>query len=849
MRTRTGTPVRLEKYEPTPYTTTEVSLRFELDPTETIVTARSRFERRDGTAAGASLELDGDGLSLVSAKLDGERIEPEHGPDALRIARPPAGPFELEVVTRIDPSANTQLSGLYVSNGVFCTQCEAEGFRRITYFLDRPDVLATYDVEIVADRDARPIQLSNGNRVTQQDGRVVWHDPHPKPSYLFALVAGDLDTLTDEFTTAGGRRVALAIHVEKGKRDLATYAMGALKRSMRWDEERFGREYDLDEFNIVAVSDFNMGAMENKGLNIFNDKYVLADPELSTDTDYANIEAIVAHEYFHNWTGNRITCRDWFQLCLKEGLTVYRDQEFSSDTRSRTVERIAQVQRLKATQFPEDAGPLAHPVRPSIYEEINNFYTATVYQKGAELVRMIETILGRDGFRTGLDLYFDRHDGDAATVEEFLACFRDASGLDDRSFMTWYEQAGTPLVRAEVIDGHVHLTQSYAPHLARQGNGPVPIPIRWGTLDDEEDRVFVLEQPSDRFPLPDADARPSLLRGFSAPVDLTFPEGDERLADRALEDPDDFNRWDAIQRLAERVIVSIYEDRQAKALDALAKAMARASREETLEPAFRARCLALPTEMDVALRVGENVDPDRIMAARRTVFDRIAEALGDDAVAYARSLGPDGAYCPDIEEAGLRALRNGILMIRSDAGYDDAFEAALIQFETSRNMTDRLAALSMLTNRLPDRDEGEAALETFRERYAGEPIVMDKWLSLQAALPGDATLARVDALSRQSTFSIENPNRVRSLLGVFSAANPTGFHRADGAAYEFLARRLIELDDRNPQVAARIATAFRSYRIYDERRREAARAALQRVAEKPNLSRDLGEIVKKMLAF
>ena len=588
MRTSSGPAVKLSEYRPPRYTIEHVTLEVVLTPAawheelaegEVLVVARSKVRRNEGTAPGTPLELTGDELRLADVSLregTGKWSEPAHedGPDALVIHEPPAGPFEIAVTTILRPAENTQLSGLYLSDGVFCTQCEAEGFRRITYFLDRPDVLATYRVAIRADAEAMPTVLSNGNLVddgTAEDGCrvVIWEDPHPKPSYLFALVAGRLEAFEDRFTTASGREVALAIHVKPGKAPLAAYAMDALKRSMRWDEERFGREYDLDVFNIVAVPDFNMGAMENKGLNIFNDKYVLADPAIATDADYASIEAIVAHEYFHNWTGNRITCRDWFQLCLKEGLTVFRDQEFSADTRSRTVERIAQVHRLRATQFPEDAGPLAHPVRPAAYEEINNFYTATVYQKGAELVRMLQTMVGADGFRRALDLYFERHDGEAATVEQFLRCFEDACETDLAPFMRWYEQAGTPVVRAERKDGRLVLSQTYLPLPATQGNGPVPIPVRWGAVGSADSRVALLTEAEQSFETGVPDDRPlSLLRDFSAPVNLEYVESEHDLAARAREDANGFNRWDAMQRLSRSVLLDAWHDRATAAASA-----------------------------------------------------------------------------------------------------------------------------------------------------------------------------------------------------------------------------------------------------------------------------------------
>ena len=869
MRTQAGPTVKLAEYRPPLYLIDHVSMEFVLSPAEwheqlgdgdVLVVARSRIRRNDGTPPGTPLVLDGDELQLADVSLrafDGtgwdEWTEPAHDawPDHLTIDQPPEGPFEIAVTTILRPNQNTQLSGLYRSQGVFCTQCEAEGFRRITYFLDRPDVLATYRVAIRADADKLPVALANGNLVsdgTAEDGCrvVIWDDPHPKPSYLFALVAGRLDAYEDTFTTASGRHVDLAIYVEPGKRELAGYAMDALKRSMRWDEERFGREYDLDVFNIVAVSDFNMGAMENKGLNVFNDKYVLADPASATDADYAAIEAIIAHEYFHNWTGNRITCRDWFQLCLKEGLTVYRDQEFSADMRSRTVERISQVHRLKATQFPEDAGPLAHPVRPEAYEEINNFYTATVYQKGAELVRMLETMLGRETFRAALDLYFERHDGDAATVEQFIACFEEAGDTDLSQFMRWYEQPGTPVVRAMHEAGVLTLEQSFVPLPATQENRPVPIPVRWGAVGGDEDGLVVVdaEKVSVETGLAD-DAKLSLLRDFSAPVNLEFAESEEDLAMRARLDGNLFNRWDAMQRLSRRIMLSAWHDGADEAHGAAwADAVAATVTADDLEPSFRGHCLVLPSENELALAIGKDVDPDRVRELRRSLRGDLAARLESDALGIMDALAVSHDYRPDYEDAGRRTLRNGLLHLMCSHDDEAMLENARTQFETADNMTDRLGALTALVSR--DDEGAEAALEAFHAAHADNPLVIDKWLALQAMMPGDGALARVGRLMRHSSFKMENPNRVRSLVGAFAAGNPSGFHRADGGGYEWLADRIIELDGRNRQVAARLATSLRTYGIYDAPRRGRAEAALARIAGTKGLSRDVAEIIGKI---
>ena len=857
MRTQTGQAVKLADYEPTPYAVTHVDLSIDVagEGLPQIV-ATVGYERRADTPAGTPLVLDGDELRLEAARLDGADLPPaayEATPDAFTLHQPPAGPFTLQLTTRVDAAGNTQLSGLYLSNGVYCTQCEAEGFRRITYFLDRPDVLATYDVTLRCD-PAATTALSNGNLISDAvEGGIRiarWHDPHPKPSYLFAAIVGTLEAHRDTFTTMSGREVALAIWVQPGKAPMAAYAMDALIRSMRWDEERFGREYDLDIFNIVAVPDFNMGAMENKGLNVFNDKYVLADPDLATDTDYANIEAIVAHEYFHNWTGNRITCRDWFQLCLKEGLTVYRDQEFSADMRSATVERIAQVARLKAAQFPEDDGPLAHPVRPAAYEEINNFYTATVYQKGAELVRMLETLVGRDGFRDALDLYFERHDGEACTVEQFLACFRDACGFRPDAFMRWYEQAGTPVVEARREGTGVRLVQSWKPIPATQTNGPVPIPVRVGVLGggDGDEEVLLLADVEQWFDLGlDDQARVSLLRDFSAPVRLEFAESEDDLAVRARDDDNLFNRWDAMQRLARGLLLNAYRDGAGTAAcGQWAEAVAGAVFDDALEADYRAHCLAVPSENALALDIAADVDPERVRTLRASLNVSLARHLDGRALDMVHAIAPQGAYDPAAGPAGERRLRNALLMLLAENGVDDAVRSAERQFETADNMTDRFGALAALAHQ-QDAGLAERALDAFHARYAGEPLVVDKWLALQATLPGENALDRIETLMRHSSFTMENPNRVRSLLGTFAASNPTGFHRADGAAYAMFAQRIVELDRRNRQVAARVLTSMRTWRLYDAPRRDAARAALEAIAAEPSLSRDTAEIVKKIL--
>jgi aminopeptidase N len=881
MRTDTGEVFRLDEYRPSDYLIPRTHLLFCLSPEETRVIARLTIQRRDGVPAGAPLLLDGDGLHLTALRIDGAAASPETytaTPDRLTIQQPPEAPsFEIEIETIVEPALNTQLMGLYRSGGIYCTQCEAEGFRRITYFLDRPDVLSVYTVRMEASRQEAPLLLSNGNPAERGDlgnGRhyAVWHDPFPKPSYLFALVAGDLGCLGDRFVTRSGRPVELGIYVEHGKEPLATYAMDALKRSLAWDEQAFGREYDLDVFNIVAVSDFNMGAMENKGLNIFNDKYVLADERTATDADFANIEAIIAHEYFHNWTGNRITCRDWFQLCLKEGLTVFRDHEFSADMRSRPVKRIAEVRTLRAHQFPEDQGPLSHPVRPRRYREINNFYTATVYEKGSEVVRMIRTILGPETFRAGMDLYFERHDGDAATIEDFLAVFEEASGRDLSQFALWYHQAGTPNVSVSCSHDAakavftVEIEQSMRPTPGESRKRVMHIPLAFGLVGPDgrdlphgrveggtvEDGVIHLRRRRQTLQFPGVAQRPvlSINRGFSAPVTLTAEQGADDLAFLARHDRDAFNRWQALNTMfttaliaASRPMEGTNEPPMSADLFDLVGAVAT---DETLEPAFRALAITLPSEADIAREIGGNIDPQAIHRAREMLLRAVASAnAAPFRDLYAR-LSDDGPFTPDAAGAGRRALRNALLDLMS--ALEDGRSLASGHFERATNMTDRAAALAVLCNRHQEADETAQAVVDFERMFRDHPLVLDKWFTIQASAPGPGTLAVVRSLMKHSAFSIGNPNRVRSLLGTFFTANQTGFHRADGAGYDLFAEAVCEVERRNPQVAARIATGLRSWRSLEPGRRELARRALARVAATPDLSTDLRDIIERTLA-
>jgi aminopeptidase N len=876
MKTETA-PVRLEDYRLPDFIVETVDLTFHLDPAGTRVTSRLRMHAREGTT---DLVLVGDELKLVSVAVDSKPLPPERittTPDRLIVRGVTAGSFTLETVTELDPSSNTKLMGLYRSSGTWCTQCEAEGFRRITYFLDRPDVLAVYTTRIEAPRDAAPVLLSNGNPVESGDlsgGRhyAVWYDPFPKPCYLFAMVAGDLGVLRDTFTTMSGRDVALAIYCEHGKQERCRWAMESLKRSMRWDETAFGREYDLDVFNIVAVSDFNMGAMENKGLNVFNDKYVLADPRTATDIDYYNVERVIAHEYFHNWTGNRITCRDWFQLCLKEGLTVFRDQEFTSDVRSRPVKRIADVRALQAMQFPEDAGPLAHPVRPEVYSEINNFYTPTVYEKGAEVVRMLKTVLGEAGFRAGMKLYFDRHDGEAVTIEDFLAAFGDATGADLTQFKLWYAQAGTPEIAAKgAYDARrktytLTLAQSVPPTPGQPTKKAMHVPVRFGLVGPNGDDlafdkasgarvdgdVIHLTEPSQTIVFEGISTPPvpSLVRGFSAPVRLAFDLAPDDLLFLLRADADPFNRWQAAQTLATRTLIAgstAARRSEAVAVDTrFVDALADVAGNESLEAAFRAQVLQLPSEADIAREIGKDVDPDAIATARRAVRAAIARRAGERLTRLFESLRTGGTYSPDAASAGRRSLAHAALDLAAADGDPEAVARVVERYRTADNMTDRSAALGILVaNALSERID---ALADFYDRYNDDPLVLDKWLAFEALVPAPDTLDRVRALLAQPWFSLSNPNRIRALVGTFAGANQSQFNRADGAGYGFLVDFVTDLDKRNPQTAARLLVSFRSWRALEPVRRAAAEKALRRVAGAADLSTDTRDIVTRTLA-
>lgn len=867
MRDAEAVTIRLADYTPPTYLIDEIALVFSLEPEQTLVAASSHV-RRSGDAGGP-LELSGERLDLQSVAIDGEPLDATRyrvEPGKLIILDPPAS-FRLDIVTRISPATNTHLDGLYMSGGRFCTQCEAEGFRAITYYLDRPDVLARFAVRIEADKVTYPTLLSNGNLTDSGDmenGRhfAVWLDPHPKPAYLFALCAGKYESIHDTFTTMSGRNVALGIFVDPGDSERARYAMDALKRSMKWDEEAFKREYDLDVFNIVAVRDFNFGAMENKGLNIFNSSLILADADTATDADFEAIEAVVGHEYFHNWTGNRITCRDWFQLCLKEGLTVYREQEFSADQRSRPVQRIKDVKRLRARQFGEDAGPLAHPVRPSSYQKIDNFYTATVYEKGGEIIRMLKRIIGAEAFERGMQLYFERRDGTASTVEDFIACFEEASGRKLDDFMRWYEQAGTPALKVRgVYDKHARtyaltLTQRTPPTPGQSIKLPAPIPLEIGFIASDgaiiasktegnalsalKHHVVITEAETVlTFSDVTEEPIPSVLRGFSAPVtlddDLTVAQ---RLAQMA-HDPDAFTRWEAGQTIARAIILGEAAD----AAPALAQALGRELDRAQEDPAFAALALRFP-DLNELMLASDAPDPEQLYAARENLRKLVAETLRARLEPIAKAPG-ETPFSPSADAAGRRALKSAALDLLAALGpsQTETFEAA---FAGARSMTESIAALEALG--ASDSDAFEAALADFYQRWRANPLVIDKWFAVQASAPREDTRARVENLRAHPDFNLKNPNRVRSLAAAFAMRNPRAFHAADGGGYRFIASLAEQIDALNPALAARLLTPFESWRRFDPARQAHARAALEQLASLTNLSKNTREMVERTLA-
>ena len=842
-----GKTIHLKDYTPPAWLVDDVSLVVRPDPKATRVLSRIRF-RPNPDSEDRRFFLHGEGLGLISSSIDGRAVTPREVPGGIEVDAP-NGPFTWEAEVEIAPAENTELEGLYISKGLYCTQCEAEGFRKITYYPDRPDVMAPFTVRIESDL---PVRLSNGNLVAEGEGWSEWHDPWPKPSYLFALVAGDLRKHAGTFTTRSGREIDLGIWVRPGDEQKCDFALESLKLAMRWDEDRYGREYDLDIFNIVAIDDFNAGAMENKGLNIFNAAYVLAHPETTTDATYEWIEAVIAHEYFHNWTGNRITCRDWFQLCLKEGLTVFRDQEFTSEVRSAAVKRIEDARKMRTAQFREDAGPLAHPVRPESFVEINNFYTLTVYEKGAELVGMLKRLVGDEGYARALDLYFTRHDGQACTIEDWLKVFEDATGRDLTQFKLWYSQAGTPRIEVEedFADGTYKLTlrQSTPPTPGQPVKQPLHIPFAVGLLsrDGREvmpTRVLELTEAEQTWEFPGLNARPvpSLNRGFSAPVILT---PDQSADDRRLilaHDTDPYTRWDAGHGLMTETLLAMVDgaDPNRETIAALGALVG----DETLDPAFRALMLARPTEDALAARIfeaGGTPDPDAIHDAARRFAEALARQLEPVlAHAYEASEVP-GPYRPDAASAARRSLANATLdlLTRIDGG-----DRARRQFARADNMTLSLGALGALLTA----GHGMAELQAFHDRWHDDRLVMDSWFQIQVATaaPDDAA-ATAARLAEHPAFDWTNPNRFRAVFGAL-AGNTAGFHHASGAGYDLLADWLIRLDAANPQTAARMTQAYSTWRRHDDTRQARARAALERIAAAPGLSDGTREMVDRLL--
>ncbi|WP_457671309.1 aminopeptidase N [Thiolapillus sp.] len=865
----------LKDYQPPAWIIETVDLDFRLQEQGTRVVSRLTLEKNpDCHGKTAELRLDGEGLKAIWLRLDGKELAADAyhiDEQGLTLFHPPAR-FVLESEVELSPESNTALEGLYRSGGMFCTQCEAEGFRRITWYLDRPDIMARFKVRLEADKERYPVLLSNGNPLEQGDlpgGRhyAEWEDPIPKPSYLFALVAGDLKYIEDWFTTLSGKPVRLRIYVEAENSDKCDHAMRSLINAMRWDEEKYGREYDLDVFNIVAVNDFNMGAMENKGLNIFNSRFVLARPDTATDEDYLGIEAVIAHEYFHNWTGNRITCRDWFQLSLKEGFTVYRDQEFSSDMGARGIKRIEDVRLLRAHQFTEDSSAMAHPVRPASYMEINNFYTMTVYEKGAEVVRMQANLLGPELFRNATDLYFQRHDGQAVTTDDFVACMEAASGRDLSQFKNWYDYAGTPelQVRGEYNAGaksyRLHISQHVPDTPGQSNKPPFHIPVVVGLLDSHgkdmplrraDDAVHpgLLEvtQSEQSFTFLDVEEAPvpSLLRGFSAPVRLHYPYADHELVFLMAHDSDGFNRWDAGQQLAQRVILGLVEGLP-DASDMLAEythAFHRALDAAHVDPALLSEVLSLPSESFLGEQMPV-IDVEGIHLAREKVKRHISRTLHDELLRHYRLLQDEGEYQITPRAIGRRRLKNLLLSYLLAGDNEEAGKLCVDQYKAGQNMTDVIAALALIAE--GDLAQREQLLEDFSRRWRNEPLVMDKWFSVQARSCREDTLRRILELEKHPVFSMKNPNKVRALIGGFAGGNPLRFHAADGSGYAFLVDKVLELDAINPQIAAWLLRNLSRWRRYDGDRQRLAREQLERIRSRGSVSADVYEVAVKSL--
>ncbi len=848
MRDAAPTTIYLKDYTPFGYLVDSVHLTFDLAPHATRVTSRIAF-RPNPEATDRTFFLHGEELKLIRAAIDGNVVTPEVTPEGLT-ATVPDGPFVWEAVVEIDPGNNTALEGLYMSNGMYCTQCEAEGFRKITYYPDRPDVMSTFTVRL---NGGFPVLLSNGNPSGSGEGWAEWSDPWPKPAYLFALVAGELVAHPGQFTTMSGRDVELNLWVRPGDEGKCAFGMEALKKSMKWDEDVYGREYDLDVFNIVAVDDFNMGAMENKGLNIFNSSAVLASPETSTDMNFERIEAIIAHEYFHNWTGNRITCRDWFQLCLKEGLTVFRDAQFTSDMRSAPVKRIHDAIDLRARQFPEDNGPLSHPVRPESFQEINNFYTSTVYEKGAEVIGMLKRLVGDEAYSKALDLYFDRHDGQACTIEDWLKVFEDTTGRDLSQFKRWYSQSGTPRVSVaeDWAEGTYTLTlsQRTEPTPGQEDKQPQVIPIAVGLLGPNGDEVratevFELTEAEQSFTFTGLAAKPvpSILRDFSAPVILEHETSNAERAFLLAHDTDPFNRWQAGRSLAEDTLLRMIEDEATPDADYLDGLLA-VLRDQALDPAYRALMLGLPTQSELAAALhdkGITPDPMAIWRAVETLRQATAQHAQDLLPRLHSETLVDAPYQPDAEQSGKRALGNAALALTSRL---DGGSKAAEEYARADNMTLQLTALSCLLRA----GKGETELAAFYEQWRHERLVMDKWFALQVAMTGpENTVETTRRLTEHADFNWKNPNRFRALMGSLAGSH-AGFHQANGAGYALLADWLIRLDPVNPQTTARMCSAFQTWKRYDTDRQALIRSQLNRIAETPNLSRDTTEMVSRIL--
>jgi len=852
-------PIRRENYQPPDWLVPHIELEFDLDPRESRVRARLQVTRNG--AHDRPLRLDGDGLVPKSVCVDGEplggngwRID-----DGALLIGLSADAHIVETEVALSPEANSQLMGLYASDGLLCTQCEAEGFRRIAFFPDRPDVLTRYHVTMRADKARYPVLLSNGDLVGEGDlpeGRhwAEWRDPFPKPSYLFALVAGDLACNRDSFITISGRAVALGIWVREADLGKTGHAMAALKSAMAWDERAYGREYDLGAFNIVAVADFNFGAMENKGLNIFNSRYILADPETATDADYDGIAAVVAHEYFHNWSGNRVTCRDWFQLSLKEGFTVFRDQQFTADQGSPAVARIEQVRNLRSGQFPEDAGPLAHPVRPESYFEISNFYTATIYSKGAEVIRMMHTMLGADAFRRGSDLYFDRQDGTAATCEDFVRAMEEASGVDLTQFRLWYSQAGTPRIAARLdhdpaqARATLTLTQAVPATPGQHEKQPMALPLRialFGEAGVLAERLLLLAEAEQSFTFDSIDAPPvlSINRGFSVPVIVDAPRASNALAFLSANETDPFARYEALQQLMLDAITADMAGQTGDGARAVVEAVRRTLDDAGQDPAFVAEAVLLPTEAFIGERMPV-IDPDAVHAARESLRAALAASLGQ-AWHDAYALHGAGAFEYSPNAKGLRRLRNVALGYLALADARAGMALARAQYKAADNMTDRMGALSVLAN--GDGSNRDWALADFHDRYRANPLVVDKWFTVQALSTRADAAAAVEALAGHPDFTLSNPNRLRALVGAFSA-NPRAFHAIDGRGYRFLADKILQVDALNPQTAAKLVPPLGRWKRFDAGRGLLMRGELERILAKPGLSKDVTEQASKSLA-